>query len=200
MDTTKQIVIYGKSGHGKVLADTARLLGYTEIIWVDDDESKDAYSFLVYLEFYHMVPIVLGIGDNKTREKLMQKLGAHQLNIATLIHPSAIISPSVKISKGTVVMANVVVNADCVIGEGVILNTACVLEHNTIIEDFVHISPMASLAGDVQVKRGSHLGISASVIQGRCIGENSVIGAGAVVIQDICANVTAVGVPARVLP
>ena len=199
MGTTKQIAIYGKSGHGRVLADMAKLLGYTEIIWVDDDEAKDAYSFLVYLEFYHTVPIALGIGDNQTREKLMQKLLGHQVNIATLIHPSAVVSPSAKISKGTVIMANAVVNADSVVGEGVILNTACVIEHDVIIEDFVHISPKTALAGNVEVQRGSHLGIGSSVIQGRSIGRNTIVGAGSVVIEDIPSNVTAVGVPARVL-
>lgn len=199
MDITKQIAIYGKSGHGKVLADIARLLGYTEIIWVDDDDSKDAYSFLVYLEFYHMVPMALGIGDNLMRQKMMQKLRQHQISILTLVHPKAVLSPTADIGKGSVIMANVVVNADAVIGDGVILNSSCVVEHDNIIEDFVHISPNTALGGDVCVKTLSHIGIGASVIQGKTIGENSIIGAGSVVISDIASNVTAVGVPARVL-
>ncbi len=199
MDITKQIAIYGKSGHGKVLADIARLLGYTEIIWIDDDESKDAYSFLVYLEFYHTIPVVLGIGDNHIRQKVAQKLQKNHISLATLIHPKAIISPSAEIGKGSVIMANVVVNADSVIGQGVILNTSSVVEHDNVIDDFVHISPNAALGGNVCVETLSHVGIGASVIQGRCIGPNSVIGAGAVVIENIPANVTAVGTPARIL-
>lgn len=199
MDITKQIAIYGKSGHGKVLADIARLLGYTEIIWVDDDESKDAYSFLVYLEFYHAIPIALGVGNNATRKELVKKLVKHHISLATLIHPSAVVSPSVGIGKGSVIMANAVVNADTVIGEGVIVNSGSVVEHDNVIEDFVHISPNATLGGGVCVKTLSHIGIGASVIQGKSIGEASIVGAGAVVIADIPSNVTAVGVPARVI-
>ncbi len=199
METTRQIAIYGKSGHGKVIADMAKLLGYTEIIWVDDDASKEAFAFLVFLEFYHTLPIVLAIGDNAMRKEVMQKLLSYHLNVATLVHPSAVISPSADIGKGSVVMANSVVNAGAVIGEGVILNSASVIEHETVIEDFVHISPKAGLAGNVHIKTLSHIGIGANVIQGVSVGESTVIGAGSVVIDDIPANVTAVGVPARVI-
>lgn len=199
MDITKHIAIYGKSGHGKVVADIAKLLGYNKIIWVDDDENKDAYSFLVYLEFYHMVPMILGIGDNIIRKKIMQKLLQHQITLATLVHPSAVVSPSVEIGKGSVIMANAVVNADTVIGEGVIVNSGSVVEHDNVVEDFVHISPNAALGGDVHLKTLSHIGIAASVIQGKCIGAGAIVGAGAVVITDIPSNVTAVGVPARVI-
>ena len=36
----KKIVIIGASGHGKVIADIARLNGYEEILFLDDDKSK----------------------------------------------------------------------------------------------------------------------------------------------------------------
>jgi len=199
MEKIKQIAIYGKSGHGKVLADIAKLLGYSEIIWVDDDANKDAFTFLVYLEFYHTVPIALGVGDNTVRKEIMSKLSSHRLNIATLIHPRAVISPSVEIGAGTVVMANVVVNADSSIGKGSILNSACVVEHDNVIGNFVHISPNAALGGNVCIDSLSHIGIGTSVIQGKYIGENSIIGAGSVVVDNIPANVTAVGAPARVI-
>jgi acetyltransferase-like isoleucine patch superfamily enzyme len=51
----------------------------------------------------------------------------------------------------------------------------------------------------VKMGEGVDLGTGASVIQGKQIGEWSVIGAGAVVTQDIPAHVTAVGVPCRVI-
>ncbi|MDF1881432.1 acetyltransferase [Sulfurimonas sp. MAG313] len=197
MNTIRKIAIYGKSGHGKVLADIARAMGYTEIIWVDDNADKDAHTFLVYLEFYHEVPIALGIGNNLVRKKVMEKFLSHGLTVATLIHPSAVISPSVEMGKGSVVMANVVVNADARVGKATILNTSCVVEHDNTIEDFVHLSPNVSLAGNVTVKKYTHVGIGTSVIQGVIIGENSIVGAGSVVIKDVKDNVTVYGVPVK---
>lgn len=35
-----KIVIIGASGHGKVIADIAKLNGYQEIIFLDDDKTK----------------------------------------------------------------------------------------------------------------------------------------------------------------
>ena len=63
----------------------------------------------------------------------------------------------------------------------------------------VRVSPGAHLAGKVHVGELTHIGIGASVVQGVEIGRNVIIGAGAAVIDDIPDNVTAVGVPAKVI-
>ena len=69
------------------------------------------------------------------------------------------------------------------IGRYCIINTASVIKHECIIEDFVHISPNVSLAGNIVVKKGAHVGLGANVIQGITIGENALIDAGAVELQ-----------------
>ena len=68
-----------------------------------------------------------------------------------------------------------------------------------MIEDFVHISPKASLAGNITVKRGAHIGLGANIIQGVTIGENALIGAGTVVLRDVPAHAVVVGNPGRII-
>lgn len=199
MDTTDKIAIYGKSGHGKVIADIARAQGYKEILWIDDDPKKEALRFLDFYEFYHKVPVLLGIGDNHIRQKLFHSLKSKGFSLPSLAHPSAIISKSAKIAEGCVIMPNAVINADVFIAEGVIVNTAAVIEHDCVIESFVHVSPKAALAGGVRVSKFSHIGIGANIIQGKKIGENCIVGAGACVIEDLPSRVTAVGIPAKVI-
>lgn len=199
MDTTDKIAIYGKSGHGKVIADIARAQGYKEILWIDDDPKKEALRFLDFYEFYHKVPVLLGIGDNHIRQKLFHSLKSKGFSLPSLAHPSAIISKSAKIAEGCVIMPNAVINADVFIAEGVIVNTAAVIEHDCVIESFVHVSPKAALAGGVRVSKFSHIGIGANIIQGKHIGENCIVGAGACVIEDLPSRVTAVGIPAKVI-
>lgn len=199
MDTTDKIAIYGKSGHGKVIADIARAQGYKEILWIDDDPKKEALRFLDFYEFYHKVPVLLGIGDNHIRQKLFHSLKSKGFSLPSLAHPSAIISKSAKIAEGCVIMPNAVINADVFIAEGVIVNTAAVIEHDCVIESFVHVSPKAALAGGVRVSKFSHIGIGANIIQGKHIGENCIVGAGACVIEDLPSCVTAVGIPAKVI-
>ena len=92
---------------------------------------------------------------------------------------------------------DVVVNAKATIGNGVILNSSCVGEHECMIEDFVHISPNAALAGDVKVGQFTHIGIGSNVIQGIIIGKSTVIGAGSIVVRNIGNFKKAYGNPCR---
>ena len=199
MDITNTIAIYGRSGHGKVLADIAKAKGFTEILWIDDDPKKEALSFLEFYEFYHEVPVLLGIGENHARQKMYDFLKAKGFILPSIIHPSAIVSESTIFLDGTVVMPNVVINADVKVARGCIINTNAVLEHDCTIEDFVHISPSATLAGNVHISKLSHIGMGVNIIQGKHIGENTIVGAGATVITDLPANIKAVGLPAKVM-
>ena len=55
----------------------------------------------------------------------------------------------------------------------------------------------AAWHGAARLGAGAYLGTNATVIQGVCIGENTTVGAGAVVVRDLPANITAVGIPAK---
>lgn len=199
MGKIKRLAIYGKSGHGKVITDIALLNGYNEILYIDDDLSKNnVISYENFKVIYKDVEVIVAIGINTIREKVFEQLSIDGFKHTTLIHPSAILSPSSSILEGSVVMAGVVVNADAKIGRGVILNTSCIIEHDNIIEDFVHISPNVALAGNVSVANRTHIGIGSSVIQGICIGSDVTVGAGSVVVQDIKDNCIAYGVPAKI--
>ncbi len=192
----KKIAIYGASGHGKVVAEIARLNGYAEIIYVDDGDNQ-YISFEEFLQQNLQVSVAFGIGINHVRAKLYQKCIDSHLNIATLIHPSAVISDSATIEEGTVAMAGVVVNPDTKIGKCCILNTSSVIEHDSVIGDFVHISPLVACAGDVKIGDYTHVGIGSSVIQGIAIGSNSIIGAGSVIVKNIEKQILAYGNPCK---
>ena len=180
----KTIYIYGASGHGLVVADIAKCCGYEEIIFLDDDKNKGYKTFEEIKENKNF-HIAFGIGNNQIRARLYNKVKNYSFHLPILIHPSSIISLSVKIEEGTVVMPNVVVNSKASIGKGVILNSSCVIEHECTIEDFVHISPKVALAGDVKIGESTHIGIGSTVIQCLNIGRNSVVGAGSVVVKNI---------------
>ena len=190
------IYIYGASGHGLVIADIAKSCGYEDIIFIDDGENK--YPTFEDIKRTNDIPIALGIGNNTIRAKLFEKVQKSSFEIVSLMHPSAIISPSSTIGKGTVIMPNVVVNVNSKIGDGVILNTACIVEHENIIENFAHISPNVALAGDVKIGMFTHIGIGSNVIQGLAIGNNCIIGAGSVVVSNIENNKLCYGNPCKV--
>ncbi|MBS4197572.1 acetyltransferase [Lederbergia citri] len=203
------IVLIGAGGHGKVVRDLIVLHKNIKLIAFLDDKYKEVCkkgNIIVgpipfaktIMSMFPDVKFVITIGDNKVRKEIISKLNLPHIYYATLVHPTAIISPSVSIGNGTVIMANAVIDSDSQIGNHVIINTSSVVEHDNHVGDFVHLSPNATLTGAVKIEEGVHIGAGATVIPYINIGEWSTIGAGAAVINPIPANSTAVGVPAKV--
>ncbi|NPA61218.1 MAG: acetyltransferase [Epsilonproteobacteria bacterium] len=191
-----KIYIYGASGHGSVVADIARLVGYRAIFIDDGDNIHPPFESI---KFNIETPIALGVGDNRVREILFNRAVDAGFSVVPLIHKSAVIGSGVEIGAGAVVMANVVINSGATIGDGVILNSSSVIEHDTIVEDFVHISPNVTLAGGVRVGELTHIGVGSSIIQGISIGKSSIVGAGSVVVRDIPSYTISYGNPCRVV-
>lgn len=191
--------IYGASGHGKVIAEIAELLGEKQYSFIDDREIAFFFKKQVYKRsgVTSEDKLIIGIGNNKTRKTVVEGLNSGVY--LTLVHPDSTISSTSEIGKGTVVMAGTRVNADTKIGAHVILNTNCSVDHDCIINDYVHISPGANVAGNVEVGEGSQIGIGASVIQGIKIGQWVTVGAGAVIIKDVPDFAVVVGIPGKII-
>ncbi|MBQ2901206.1 MAG: acetyltransferase [Agathobacter sp.] len=198
----KKVIIIGASGHGKVIADIIIKSGDEVVGFLDDNPNLEE-SFIGFPVLgkvsdainYKENKFVVAIGNADVREKIVNEL---DVNWYTAIHPTAVISSiGVEIGEGTVVMANAVINSDAKIGNHCIINTGAIVEHDNFIEDFVHVSVGAKLAGIVTVGRKSWIGIGSQVIQCKKICSEVMIGAGATVISDIQEKGTYVGVPAK---
>jgi len=205
----KHLAILGASGHGKVVADTAMQMEiWDEISFFDDKWPAcktngiwkvigSTSTLLESLSNYH--GIVVAIGNNQIRAEKQQLLHNQHASIATVIHPKAYISPTVRVGEGSVIFANAVVNTDCLLGNGCIINTGATVDHDCKLADYVHISPGAHIAGAVSVGMRSWVGIGASIIQEVQINDDVVIGAGTAIIRDINASTTIIGAPVRPL-
>ncbi|WP_232463472.1 acetyltransferase [Tumebacillus avium] len=202
---TAKLIIIGMGGHSKVAADVARRSGYELLGFLDNREPAVPHG--AYLgpvddfpyEEHRDTQFFVGIGSNAVRQKVAGRLAARGVEFATLIDPSAILGSGVMIGSGTLVMPGCIINADSRIGQQVILNTAATVDHDCVVGDYAHLSPGVHLAGAVQIGALTHVGIGASVIQTVQIGARAVIGAGAAVVRNIPDDVTAVGVPAKVI-
>lgn len=198
---SNKIILYGASGHAKVISSIVEAMDrFIDIIFDDNEKIINLNQYRVlngYDKNYNPnIPIVISIGDNKIRKKISEKI-SHPFTI--LIHPSSIIDKKVKIENGTVVFHNAIVQMDSIIGKHCIINTNASIDHDCIINDFVHISPSATLCGNVNVGEGSHIGAGATIIPNINIGKWCIIGAGAVITKDVPDYSLVVGIPGKII-
>ncbi len=207
------LVIWGASGHGKVVADAARAGGVFAIAgFIDDDPALHGGSLLGLpilggpqqlsgLKERGVTYAFIAVGRCATRMALGARALAAGLELATIIHPRATVAGDVlaEMGGGTLIAAGAVVNPGCRLGAHVIINTLAGVDHDCQLADGVHIAPGSHLAGGVTVGQGALVGVGAVVREGLRLGARCTIGAGAAVVTDVPEGVTVVGVPARPL-
>lgn len=196
----KKLVIIGASGHGRVIADIGKLCGYSEIVFLDDNEKiKICGEYPVVGKSSSLQEtrgdVAVAIGNADSRQRIIKDMD--ETRLVTLVHPSAVVAEGVKMGAGTVVMAGVVVNPGTETGVGCIINTASSIDHDCMLGDFVHVAVGAHVAGNVSIGDKTWIGAGATVSNNITICGDCTIGAGAVVIRDIGEAGTYVGVPAE---
>jgi len=204
----KDIIVLGYSGHSYVIIDSAiengfNILGYTE----NEIKIKNPFN-LIYLgnefdensEGWRLTnSFIIGVGDNKIREKIFLFLKKKNKNIISIVSKTSSISNNVKIGEGTFVNRNVVINSFSTIGENCILNTGCIIEHECKIGNSCHVGPGAVITGNVNIGDRTFIGANAVIRPGIKIGNDVIIGAGTVVLRDIEDRQKSVGNPGKIL-
>ena len=120
------------------------------------------------------------------------------LAFATLVHPTAYVSPLAVLGAGTFVGANSVVAPGASLGPHVFVNRAATIGHDTAVGAYSRIQPGSNVGGLTRIGRGVTVGIGATVIERLEVGDGAFIGAGAVVLEDVPPRVLVVGIPAKV--
>lgn len=195
------MLLYGASGHAKVVRDCILAKGKTVNALFDDNTDliklDDTPVVGIYRADYESgLPVIVTVGDNLVRKKLVSRV---KHTFGSAIHPSAIVSAYAKVGEGSVVMPGVIVNAATVVGKHCIINSSSTVEYECTLEDFVHISPNVTLCAGTSIGEGTHIGAGATIIPHKKIGKWCVIGAGSVITQDIPDYSMVVGVPGKII-
>jgi len=200
---TDPVYIIGAGGHAKVVIASLHANSIACAGVFDDDRSLWGEKILDIpilgaVEELRDLPSIVAvnaIGNNSTRRAISERF--RNVNWLTVIHPNTWIHSSVKIGCGTVVFAGSVIQPDTIIGKHTIINTSASVDHDCVIGDFCHIAPGCHIAGGVKIGNEVFLGIATAVIPCVSIVSNTVIGAGATVIENIDNAGVYIGTPAR---
>ncbi|MCG7320070.1 2,3,4,5-tetrahydropyridine-2,6-dicarboxylate N-acetyltransferase [Brevibacillus laterosporus] len=127
--------------------------------------------------------------------------------IQARIEPGAVIRDQVHIGNNAVIMMGAVINIGASIGEGTMIDMGVIIGGRGTVGNNCHIGAGAVIAGVIEppsatpviIEDDVLVGANAVILEGVRIGQGSVVAAGAVVTQDVPANVVVAGTPARII-
>ena len=187
----KRLLIVGAGGHGRSVAEAVLAAGKYELVGFVDDAApalQQVWALPVFgttadLTRYreYADAAIVALGNNRLREALQHTLYAAGFELATVVHPQALVSPRAVIGEGGAIMAGAIVGTGAQLGAGVIVNCGAVIDHDGRVDDFGHLGVNAAMAGGSVLGRsawmqaGSALGYGALVESGRVLGPGEVV-------------------------
>ena len=148
----KKLMILGDGGFGQMVKETAQMLGYDEVVFLDDAaKGSDVIGKCCdYREMHKEYKVaVAAFGNSNTRMYWTDKLLEEGYEVPAIVHPSAIVSPSAELQEGCFIMQGAVINTHTVIERAALINSAAVVDHDSVIG------------------RGAHVGLG-SVVKANC--------------------------------
>lgn len=173
--------------------------------FIDSDTSKTIHGYPVIGddEYVNQVKeplsVVIAVGEPHLKKKIRNKYTNPLVKFPSLIHPSVLIGSkdTVSVGEGCIICAGCILTTDIKIRDFVTLNLMCTVGHDTEIYNYCSFMPSVNISGEVKVNEGVYAGTGAKIINQLEIGNNTIIGAGAVVAKSLPADCTVVGVPAK---
>lgn len=206
--TAKDLLIFPFNGNGIEALDC---LGgaHRLICFVDDTPAKqgiDSRGFRVCarsaLTEWPEASVLAVPGSPATyrvRRETIDGLQIARRRFASVIHPSARISPLATIGCNVLIMAGVVITSNAMLGDHVCVLPNTVIHHDARIEAWSLIGSNVTIAGGVIVDENCYIGSGTSIMSGRRIGRATIVGIGSNVIRDMPADSRVAGNPARKL-
>lgn len=205
-------VIIGAGTYGEVYLAYLQESGVNVIGFLDDDSKYEGMelrgipvlgpiSLLATLkDTYGVEAVYCPLGNNKLRVKFLtmaRKLGYETPNY---IHPSVQISPNVTIGKGVYILLGTTIMPHTEIKDFVMISMGVHLAHHNVLDEGAFLSTGCNFGASIHAHRFAYCGISSTIMTGiHELGEDCLIGAGAVVIHDVPDRAVMAGVPAKVL-
>lgn len=205
-------VIIGAGKYGEVYLQYLRETNVEIVGFLDDNPGEHGKiiggvevmgdsSLLMSLASTHGIKAVYcPIGSNKVRVKFLRQAKFLGYVTPNYIHPSVIISPDVKIGEGVYILPGSIIMPCTEIRDYCMISMGVKVAHHNLLDEGVFLSTGCNFGASIHAKKYSYCGIGSTIMTGiSFLGENCLIGAGAVVIKDVPDNTVIVGNPGRPL-
>lgn len=207
-----KVILYGGTGQAKVVRPIVEHYG-AKVVAVFDDTIGLKSPFKdtpLYTGFNKLVNwakktnpkkigfvITIGNPNGDQRLKFHDKLVEIGFVPFNIIDPTSIIANDCEFEDGIQILAGTIIMPEVKIGKQCIVNTGAIIDHECVIKSGSEISPGATLCGKITVEKNCWIGAGATILPRLVLGENSIVGASAVVTKNVKKNFIVVGNPAK---
>lgn len=156
------------------------------------DFIEEAYRNNVFDELI----VAIGYKHMDSRKAFFERFFG-RIPFGNVVHSSCWVDSTAVLGTGIVVYPSCAIDAHVVLGNNLLMNIGCTIAHDTKVSDHCFLSPRVALAGFITVGEQSIIGINATVIDNIKIEPKTQLGGGSVVIKNIEESGLYVGNPIR---
>ncbi len=193
MTTQNKIILAGGGGHALSLLEAAPLSdfgGYLALApsesmpieWLGGDD--EAASLAAKGNLFHIAYVYSGLPVMAKRRALIELYERAGARFATIIAPSAIVTPNSRIDEGCAVLNGAIVNR-ATLHKNVVVNSGAIVEHDCVVGANTFIGPGAVIGGAVTIGEDCFIGLGAKVKNCVTIASGVTVAMGAIVTRDL---------------
>lgn len=206
----KELLIIGARGFGREVFNLAKeSKGYLSEFHIKgflDDKSDALEGFANYppiissVEQYEISAddvFICALGDVNYKQHYANIILEKGGEFISIIHPTAFISQNTTIGRGCIISRYVTISCDVKIGDFVTISTHAGVGHDVQIGSWCHIGGYSNLSGGVKVEDKVTLHPGSNIVPHKVVHASAVVGAGSLVLNNVKADTTVFGVPAK---
>ena len=201
------LAFYGAGAMGREFRYVADETGaWTETVFIDDHAQTDSLLGSPVLGFHTFrkryspenTRFVITIGEPKFRREAFGRMTEAGYQGARLVHPSAFISPDAELGGGAVIGPGAFIGSLARIGQNFYAAKGAAVGHDAVVGNHTRVGADAFIGGHTVIGENVFIGAGALLKDRIRIGDYSVVALGSVVFNDVEANTTVFGNPARI--
>lgn len=143
--------------------------------------------------------VALAFGSPELKRKIVSILKAKGATFATIIHPTALLSPFAHYGEGFIMFPYSKLSCNSTVGDFVTL-LSTPIGHDNVIGDYTVISGGCNIVRNVKIGQDVFLAAGVCLAQDVVIGDGAYLGLGSVILKDVKPGAKMFGNPARPVP